>query len=407
VACGGEPVEGNAGRLRTLSGARLDGRRVFLRADLNVPIGSDGEVGDASRIDATLPTLHRLLDHGCAVVLASHLGRPKGKPAPEFSLAAVARALSARLGRTVPLAPAVTGPEVRAQVAALGGGDMLLLENLRFDPREEKDDPVFAAELAEGLDLMVDDAFGAVHRAHASVHALAEILESVAGLLVEHEVEALGRLVAAERPFVVVLGGAKVADKLAMLDTLARRANRLVVGGGMANTFLVAQGARLGRSLVEPERLEDARRLLGQLGDRLVLPVDLVVGTGPDDASPRTVPSTEVGEDDMALDIGPESRARFARALTGARTAFWNGPMGMFEKAAYRAGTDAMAHAVASLGAAFTVVGGGDSVAALNQAGLADRIGHVSTGGGASLEFVEGRELPGLAVLGYRSPVAR
>jgi len=363
-------------------------------------------VTDASRIDAMVPTLRHLLDEGCAVVVASHLGRPKGKPTPALSLAPVARALAQRLGRAVPLAAGVTGPAVRAQVAALSPGHVLLLENLRFDPREEADDPVFAAELAEGLDLLVDDAFGAVHRAHASVHALARALPSVAGLLVEREVAALARLTAAEAPFVVVLGGAKVADKLAMLDALAGRADRLVVGGGMANTFLMAGGARLGRSLVEPDRVDDARRLADRLGDRLVLPVDLVVGSAPDDGDPRVVPTDAVGADAMALDIGPKSRERFAAALAGARTVFWNGPMGMFERAPYRAGTDAVARAVAGLSAAFTVVGGGDSVAALNQAGLADRIDHVSTGGGASLEFVEGRELPGLTVLGYRAAVA-
>ncbi len=394
------------GRLRTLSDVTLDGRRVFLRADLNVPIGPDGEVRDSARIDAMLPTLGCLLSRGCAVVVASHLGRPKGRPAPEFSLAPVARVLAERLGRPVPLLPAVTGPVVREAVGALGPGELVLLENLRFDAREEKDDPAFAAELAQGLDLLVDDAFGAVHRAHASVHALAAVLPSVAGLLVEREVAALGRLLTAKRPFVVVLGGAKVADKLAMLDALARRADRLIVGGGMANTFLLAGGARLGRSLVEPERLDDARRLMERLGDRLVLPTDLLVGQGPDDAAPRVVAADAVGEGDMALDIGPESRRRFVQTLQGAHTVFWNGPMGMFERAAYRAGTDAVAQAVASLEGAFTVVGGGDSVAALNQAGLADRVGHVSTGGGASLEFVEGRELPGLSALGYRAPVA-
>ena len=396
---------GGDGRLRTLADVAIDGRRIFLRADLNVPIADDGEVADAARIDAMLPTLRRLVDHGAAVVVASHLGRPKGKAVAALSLAPVARALGARLGRPVPLAPAATGPEVHKAVAALAGGDVLLLENLRFDPREEKDDPAFAGELAAGLDLLVNDAFGAVHRAHASVHALAAVLPSVAGLLVEREVQALGRLLAAERPFVVVLGGAKVADKLAMLDALATRADRLAVGGGMANTFLLAKGVRLGRSLVEPDRLEDARRLLERLGDRLVLPVDLVVGAGPDDALPRVVPADGVGEADMALDVGPESRRRFAQALAGARTVFWNGPMGMFERPPFRAGTEAMARAVASLPGAFTVVGGGDSVAALNQMALAERIGHVSTGGGASLEFVEGRELPGLSALGYRAPV--
>jgi phosphoglycerate kinase len=351
-----------------------------------------------------LPTLRMLLVRGASVVIASHLGRPKGKVVPALSLAPVARALSERLGREVPLVPAVTGPEVDRRILALGPGDVLLLENLRFDPREEKDDPAFAAELARGLDLLVDDAFGAAHRAHASVHALAAVLPAVAGLLVEREVAALGRVAAAEPPFVVVLGGAKVADKLAMLDRLAGRADRLVVGGGMANTFLLARGLDMGRSLVEPERVEDARRLLDRLGDRLVLPLDLVVGRGPDDAAPRVAALDAVG-DGMALDIGPRSRERFADALGDAHTVFWNGPMGMFERAPYRAGTEAVARAVAALGGAFTVVGGGDSVAALDQAGLQDRIDHVSTGGGASLEFVEGRELPGLSVLGFHAPV--
>lgn len=393
------------GRLPTLGDVCIDGRRIFLRADLNVPIGADGTVSDASRIEAMLPTLRLLLERQARVVVASHLGRPKGRVDPAFSLAPVARELSLRLGRPVPLAPAVTGPAVEAMVEALSPGQALLLENLRFDPGEERDDPVFAAALGRGLDLMVDDAFGAVHRAHASVHALAEILPAVAGLLVAREVEALGRLLTPERPFVVVLGGAKVADKLAMLDRLGERADRLVVGGGMANTFLLGAGHDLGQSLVEPERVTDARRLAERLGERLVVPVDLVVGRTPDDAAPRVVGCDGVAPMEMALDIGPESRQRFAAALRGARTVFWNGPMGVFEHAPYRAGTEAMAQAVAGLDGAFTVVGGGDSVAALNATGLAPRIGHVSTGGGASLEFVEGRELPGLSVLGYRAPV--
>jgi phosphoglycerate kinase len=398
---------GRPGRLRTLEDVDLRGRRVLLRADLNVPLTADGQVADASRIDATLPTLRRLLDAGCAVVVASHLGRPKGRVVPALSLAPVARVLSERLGRPVPLAPGVTGPEVAARVRALGPGEVLLLENLRFDPREERDDPAFAAELAQGLDLLVDDAFGAVHRAHASVHALAGVLESVAGLLVAREVEMLSRLMGpVERPYAVVLGGAKVADKLGMVAALGERADRLIVGGGMANTFLLARGGRMGRSLAEPERAADARALMERLGERLFLPVDLVVGSSPDDPDPRVVEADAVPDDAMALDIGPATRARFAAALADARTVFWNGPMGVFERPAYRAGTQAVAAAVAAV-SGLSVVGGGDSVAALHAAGVASHIGHVSTGGGASLEFVEGRDLPGLRVLGYRPPGAR
>lgn len=401
-----EVAEAGAGRLRTMDDTTLAGRRVFLRADLNVPLAA-GRVADATRIDAMLPTLRRLLDGGCAVVVASHLGRPKGQAVASLSMAPVAAALAERLGRPVPLAPGVVGPGVEALVTALGPGDVLLLENLRFDPREEQDDRAFAQALGRGLDLLVDDAFGAVHRAHASVHALAEVLPAVAGLLVVREVSALSRLVeSAGSPFVLVLGGAKVADKLGVLAQLGRRADRVVVGGGMANTFLRAAGGRLGRSLVEPDLLDQARTIARDLGPRLLLPVDLVVSGGPDDDSPHTVAADAVPDEAMALDIGPASCERFAAAIDGAATVFWNGPMGVFERPVYRTGTDAVARAVAGC-AGFTVVGGGDSVAALHHAGVAARVDHVSTGGGASLELLEGQALPGLAVLGFRPAVTR
>lgn len=382
-----------------LQEAQVAGRRVLIRADLNVPLRA-GQVADDSRIVAFLPTLRWVLAQGASAVVMSHLGRPKGKVVPELSLAPVAARLEELLGGPVRLAPGVTGPEVERAAGSLRPGEVLLLENLRFDPREEKNDPGFARELAALGEVFVQDAFGAVHRAHASTEALAHLLPAYAGLLLVRELEALSRVVDhPEHPFVAVLGGAKISDKIGVLSRLLDRADQVLVGGGMANTFLAAQGYPVGTSLVEAEKLETARELLRQGGDRLVLPVDAVVAPAIDQPQrKRTVGVAEVPADMMILDVGPRTIERFAKAVSGARTVFWNGPLGVFEQDAFAEGTMSLARAVASC-PGFTVVGGGDSLAAVARSGVADRIGHLSTGGGASLEFVEGRPLPGVEAL--------
>jgi phosphoglycerate kinase len=380
-------------RLRTLDDLDVRSRRVLLRADLNVPL-EDGRVADDFRVRATLPTIRELLDRGARqVVVCSHLGRPKGRPDPRLSLAPVARLLQEALGLPVPLAPTPTGPvPPEARVA--------LLENLRFDPGEEGGDPAFAARLAALADVYVDDAFGAVHRAHASVEAVARLLPAAAGRLVEREVAALGRLLEGpERPFVAVLGGAKVADKLPVVRSLLRRVDRLAIGGAMAFTFLVARGGRVGRSPVEEGMVREVAALLEEAGERILLPVDALAAPAPSpDAPRRQVPADRIPDDLAGLDIGKETARAFVDAIRAARTAFWNGPMGVFEVEGFAAGTRAVAAAMAGADA-FTVVGGGDSAAALRRFGYAERVSHVSTGGGASLEFLEGRELPGLAPL--------
>jgi phosphoglycerate kinase len=378
-------------RLRSVGDLAVRGRRVFLRADLNVPL-RDGVISDDTRIRASRETLDFLRQRGARVVLASHLGRPRGEPRPEYSLRPVAQALGA------PLAPDCIGADVEAQVDALGDGDLLLLENLRFHRGEEKNDPDFAAALARLADVYVNDAFGAAHRAHASTAGLpALVSEHAAGFLLEREIAALERVRNEPgHPFVCIIGGAKVSDKLAVLETLAEQADTLIIGGAMAYTFLLARDEPVGRSLVEPDRVETARALLAKC-DRILLPRDHVVAAGPDDASEaRTVSS--IPDDGMGLDIGPETVAEIGERVRLAKTIFWNGPLGLFEKPPFNRGTEAVANHVAA-SEAFSVVGGGDSVAAVRAAGVADRIDHLSTGGGASLEFIEGRTLPGVEAL--------
>ncbi len=380
----------------------LRGRRVFLRADLNVPLDG-GAVTDDTRLRAVLPTLRHAIDAGASVVLASHLGRPKGEPDPRWSLKPVAERLSALLGRPVPLAPDCVGDATAALVKALGPGDVLLLENLRFHPEEEKNDDAFARELAGLADVYVNDAFAAAHRAHASIAAITHHLQpAAAGLLMRRELEALGRILEApERPLVAVLGGAKVSDKLALVEHLLERVDALLVGGGMAFTFLLALGHAVGRSLVEPDRIGTARRALEtsrRRGVPLVLPVDAVVAEGLDSPSGRAVPVREIPAGQMGLDIGPFTIDRFRAPLKTARTIVWNGPMGVFEKPPFATGTLAVARAVAGSGA-FSLIGGGDTIAAVNQSGVTDRIGYISTAGGAFLEFLEGRRLPGVEAL--------
>jgi phosphoglycerate kinase len=384
----------------------VSGRRVFLRADLNVPLDKTTRaITDDGRIRASLPTLQALRDAGARVVVAAHLGRPKGAPDPQYSLAPVAARLGELLGADVPLASDVAGDDARARAEALGDGEVLLLENVRFEAAETSKDDAERGALADRFaalaDVFVDDAFGAVHRKHASVYDVALRLPHVAGRLVATELDVLTRLTQdPERPYVVVLGGSKVSDKLAVIEALLPKVDRLLVGGGMCFTFLAAQGHGVGRSLLEKDQVETCGRLLAEAGERIVLPVDVVCA--PEfsaEVETTTVPVDQIPDDQLGLDVGPRTVEAFGRELGGARTVFWNGPMGVFELAPFQAGTRGVAEAVAAVDG-LSVVGGGDSAAAVRQLGLDEAAyGHISTGGGASLEYLEGRELPGLAVL--------
>jgi phosphoglycerate kinase len=387
---------------KTIRDVDWSGKRAIVRVDFNVPL-EGATITDDTRIRAALPTIAALREAGAAVVLMSHLGRPKGKRDPKYSLAPVAARLGELLGTAVPLQGDCVGPEVEAAARALRPGDVILLENLRFHAEEEANDPAFARQLATLGDVYVNDAFGTAHRAHASTEGIARLLPAVAGLLMERELDALGRALGSPaRPFVTILGGAKVSDKIGVIENLLDKVDTLIIGGGMANTFLAAQGHRIGKSLNEPDKADLARELLARAQSRgvtLALPRDVVVAPEMTEGAPRrTVGIDAVGDDVAIFDIGPETVEGYKGLLRGARTIVWNGPMGVFEVAPFAAGTRAVAEAVAASGA-FTIVGGGDSVAALEDAGLADRISHVSTGGGASLEFLEGRELPGVAAL--------
>lgn len=386
----------------TIRQLQLGGKRLFIRADLNVPL-EDGQVSDDTRIRAVLPTIEHAVREGASVVLASHLGRPKGKPTPQFSLRPVAERLQSLLDKPVPLAPDCVGEATAGLARDLKPGGVLLLENLRFHPEEEANDEGFARALAALAECYVDDAFAAAHRAHASIAAITRFLQpAAAGLLMERELEALGRILQSpERPLVAILGGAKVSDKLALVEHLLDRVDALVVGGGMAFTFLAAMGHDVGRSLLEADRLDDARRILDagrRRGVPVVLPVDAVVARGVDSPDGRLVGVREIPGDQMGLDIGPLTVDRFAQTIRSAKTIVWNGPMGVFEKTPFAQGTLAVARAVASA-SAFSVAGGGDTIAALTRAGVADRISYLSTAGGAFLEFLEGRKLPGVEAL--------
>ncbi len=385
---------------KTVRDIAVEGRTVLVRVDFNVPI-HEGRVADDTRIRATLPTLTYLLEHGAALVLASHLGRPKGRPDPAFSLRPVVEPLAARLGRPVQFAADPAGPDAQAKAAALRPGQVLLLENTRFDPGETRNDPAFAQRLASLAQVFVNDAFGTAHRLHASTVGVARYLPAVAGFLLAKEVETITRLLEAPaRPLVTILGGAKISDKIKVLHNLLPRAERLLIGGGMANTFLAAQGYRLGASLVEAQARETAIALLETYGEKIVLPVDFIVADRfAADAQTRRVPVSEgVPEGWMALDIGPETVERFAPFIREAGSIIWNGPLGVFELAPFARGTVAVARLVAE-SPGFSLVGGGDSVAALHQAGLADRIDHISTGGGATLKLLAGEPLPAVEVL--------
>jgi phosphoglycerate kinase len=389
---------------RTVTDLDVKGRRVFVRVDFNVPI-KNGKITDDTRIRASLPTIKYLIDQGATVILASHLGRPKGKPNPEFSLRPVAERVSELLGRPVTFAEDCVGDKARAAVEKAGPGGIVLLENLRFHPEEEKNDPAFAKQLAELADVYVNDAFGSAHRAHASTEGIVHhVKEAAAGLLMAKEVEYLGKVLEnPDRPFVAVLGGAKVSDKLEVIENLIAKVDALLIGGAMAYTFLKARGVPVGKSLVEEELLDTARdieRRAKARNLRFELPVDHVVAPKLEaDAPGETldVSDAAIGER-MGLDIGPKTTETYRSVIAGAKTVVWNGPMGVFEIDAFAKGTIEVAKAVAAVRGT-TVIGGGDSIAAVAKAGVTDKITHISTGGGASLEFLGGQTLPGVAAL--------
>jgi phosphoglycerate kinase len=389
--------------VRTLDDLEVrPGLRVFVRADLNVPL-RDGRVTDDLRVRSSVPTLRRLLDGGARVVVASHLGRPKGVPDAASSMAPVGALLEELLGSTVVVAQDVVGDDARAKADALEDGQVLLLENLRWDAGETANDDAFADALAAYADVYVDDAFGASHRAHASISGVPARIPGYAGLLLERELEVLGGLQAdPSRPYVAVLGGAKVSDKLLVLEQLLQQVDAVAVGGAMAFTFLVAEGHAVGSSRVEEDQVETVRELVAAARERgveVLLPTDVVVAPSFDeDASPTTVPVSAMPPEQMGLDVGPDTSSAYAAAIAGAGSVFWNGPMGVFEWEAFAHGTRTVAQAVADTDG-FTIVGGGDSAAAIRGFGLDDRVDHVSTGGGASLELLEGKTLPGVAAL--------
>jgi phosphoglycerate kinase len=397
-------------RIRTMRDVDVRGKRVLVRVDVNVPL--DGtRITDDTRIRAALPTIRFLLDQDARVILMSHLGRPDGKVVEALRLAPVAARLSELLGRPVATVPDCVGPAVRRAAERLRAGEVLLLENVRFHPEEEANDSAFAEELAALGEVYVNDAFGTAHRAHASTEGVAHRLPVAAGLLMEAEISIMGQALAQpDRPFVAVVGGKKVSDKIGVLHNLIQRADRLLVGGAMANTFLKARGLEIGRSYYEPGAVDTATRLFeaaGAAGKPILLPRDCVVATALDAASPSAVvPATAVPPDGIIVDIGPETVEVFSRAIESARTVIWNGPMGVFEVEPFAAGTRQIAQALTRVQGT-TIAGGGDSVAALERAGLADRVTHVSTGGGASLELLEGKVLPGVAPLLDSAPVAK
>jgi phosphoglycerate kinase len=371
-----------------------------VRVDFNVPM-RDGVITDDTRIQGALPTIRDLISRDAKVILVSHLGRPKGGPDEKHRLAPIAKRLSELLDKPVRAAVDVVGQDAHAAVDAMKNGDVVLLENVRFEPGEEKNDPEFVLKLAGLAEIYVNDAFGTAHRAHASTEGVAHRRPAYAGYLIDREIGALDKLLGStEHPFVAIVGGAKVSDKIQVIDRLLDKVDTLIVGGGMANTFLLAQGVKIGASLAEPDRVEEARAAIEKAKQRrvhLLLPVDAIIGDRIDGPG-HPAALRDIGVANAIFDIGPETIERFTTAITGAKTVFWNGPMGVFEQPQFANGTRAVAEAVASSGA-FSVVGGGDSVAAVEQMGLAERISHISTGGGASLEYVEGKQLPGIAAL--------
>lgn len=386
---------------RSITQESVADKRVLCRVDFNVPLHA-GEIQDDTRIRAALPTIRWLIDHRARIILCSHLGRPKGKVRDDLRLAPVAARLSELLRQPIEAVPEVTGPTTTAAANGLAPGSVMLLENLRFDSREEANDPAFARELAALADLYVNDAFGAAHRAHASTEGVAHLLPSSIGILMQQEITALSRLLdEPERPFGAIIGGAKISDKIQVIEHLLPRIDQLLIGGGMANTFLLAQGKTLGMSLVEVDQVDQARQILAAAERQhttVQLPDDVVVAPSVDATTGSIASVDEIGAGDAVFDVGPATAERYATVVAGLKTVFWNGPLGVAERAAFANGTNSVAKAVAEA-SGFTVIGGGDSVAAVEKLGLAAKIDHVSTGGGASLEFLEGRTLPGIAVI--------
>jgi phosphoglycerate kinase len=384
---------------KTVRDISVSGWQVLMRVDFNVPI-KNGKVGEDTRIRSALPTIQYLIDQKAMIVLCSHLGRPKGGPDPVFSLAPVAEHLSGLLKKKVAFASDCVGPAAEGVVAEMKPGDVAILENTRFHPEEEKNDPAFAQRLAMLGKIYVNDAFGSAHRAHASTEGVAHYLPGVAGFLMEKEIEFLNKAANdPDHPYIVILGGAKISDKIGVITNLLKKCEKLLIGGGMANTFLKAKNLPVGDSLVEDASVETAKAIMADAGGKLLLPEDVVVADKFDAAAQfKTVAVNAVPEGWRILDIGPATVKKYAAALQGAKQVVWNGPMGVFEFPSFAKGTRELAQAVATCGA-ITVVGGGDSVAAVTEAGLADKISHISTGGGASLEFLEGKILPGIAIL--------
>jgi len=384
---------------KTVKDIDLKGKRVFMRVDFNVPM-ADGKVTDDKRIKGALPTIQYVLDQGASLLLASHLGRPKGGPSPEFSLRAASETLSTLINRPVKMAPDCVGPEVEAMAKALQPGEVLMLENTRFHAGEEKNDPELAQQMAALAEVYVNDAFGSAHRAHASTEGIARYLPAVSGFLMEQELEYLGRAVAnPEHPYVAILGGAKISDKILVVETLLSKCDKLIIGGGMANTFLAAQGLNMQDSLVEEASLETAKAIMAKSGDRLILPVDAVIADKFEaEANTQVIEVNAIPAGWRMLDVGPKTLELYKAALSDAKLVVWNGPVGVFEMPRFAEGTFALAKLLAE-SKATTVIGGGDSASAVKKAGVAKQMTHVSTGGGASLEFLEGKELPGVAAL--------
>jgi phosphoglycerate kinase len=384
---------------KTVKDIELKGKRVFMRVDFNVPM-AEGKVTDDKRIKAALPTIQYVLDQGASLLLASHLGRPKGGADPEFSLRAASEVLSTLINRPVTMAPDCIGAEVEAIAKSLKPGDVVMLENTRFHKGEEKNDLELAKQMAALADVYVNDAFGSAHRAHSSTEGIARFLPAVSGFLMEQELEYLGKAVAnPEHPYIAILGGAKISDKILVVETLASKCDKLIIGGGMANTFLTAKGLNMQDSLVEAEALETAKTLLSKLGDKLVLPVDAIIADKFDaEANTQTVDVDNIPTGWRMLDVGPKTVSLYKSTLDGAKLIVWNGPVGVFEMPKFAEGTFSLAKMMAE-SKAVTVIGGGDSASAVKKAGVAKQMTHVSTGGGASLEFLEGKELPGVAAL--------
>ncbi|MBN2117473.1 MAG: phosphoglycerate kinase [Anaerolineales bacterium] len=384
---------------KTVKDIDLKGKRVLMRVDFNVPM-ADGKVTDDKRIKAALPTIKYVLEQGASLILMSHLGRPKGGPDPEFSLRAASEVLASHLGIPVKMAPDTIGPEVEALAKALQPGEVLMLENTRFHKGEEKNDLDLAKQMAALGEVYVNDAFGSAHRAHSSTEGVARFLPAVSGFLMEQELEYLGRAVGnPEHPYIAILGGAKISDKILVVETLLRQADKLIIGGGMANTFLAAKGLDMQDSLVEEAALDTARSILAKSGDKMILPVDAVSADKFDaEANTQVVDVDKIPAGWRMLDVGPKTLELYKGALNGARLIVWNGPVGVFEMPRFAEGTFALAKLLAESGAT-TVIGGGDSASAVKKAGVAKQMTHVSTGGGASLEFLEGKELPGVAAL--------